>query len=118
MKDKLEKIFHRQKSLNEKLYGEDVNVILDQRFINLNIMALYDEVGEVMRETAWKNPEYTPFGWKTQSELNIEGFKEELVDTLHFFINLCISAGMGPDELFERYERKNDKNHKRKEDGY
>jgi len=115
--DRLDQIFNKQLVLQNKLYG-DKDLVLNQEYINLHIMAIYDEIGEVMRETAWKNPKYTPFGWKTSQEINQERFKEELVDVLHFFINLCISSDMGSDELFDRYKNKNSVNHKRKDVGY
>ena len=117
MNDRLNKFYEKQLNLQEKLYEID-ELVLNQSYINLNIMALFDEVSEVLRETAWKNPKYTPFGWKTKSEINQENLKEELVDVLHFFINMCIASGMGPDELFERYINKNKENHERKDSGY
>jgi len=115
--DKLKLIFDKQANLQDKLYGLD-NLIKNQEFINVNILAMLDELSEVLRETEWKNPNKIKYGWKKTQKFNEENFKEELVDLLHFFINLCIASGMDDNELLFRYINKNKVNHKRKESGY
>ena len=88
------------------------------QFINQMILALHEEAVEIMRESAYKNPDFVPFGWKKNQIFNEDLFKEELVDMLHFFVNLCLVVNMSPDELFNRYCNKNKENHTRQENNY
>ena len=41
--------------------------------------------------------------------------KEELVDILHFYIGMCIDAGMTAEELFQIYLAKNQENYDRQQ---
>jgi len=121
MKDKLDKIFEKQYELQLKLGTIDkINSSpqMRQQFINQMILALHEEAVEIMRETSYKNPEYVPFGWKKNQHENTEKFKEEIIDIIHFVLNLCIVSGMKPDEIFEKYMNKNKENGERKENGY
>ena len=120
-KDKLDLIYKYQKELQESLgiYKKiGTSKKMKQQYINQNILALHEEATEIMRETAYKNPKYMPFGWKKNQKFNNEKFKEEIIDIIHFVINLCIISGMDSEEIFNRYLNKNKENHKRKEDNY
>ena len=119
--DKLDKIFKLQNDLQKKMPG--VDKVLDdpsytQMYINEMILAMLDELGEVLRETAWKNPDLVPYGWKKHQKYDKEKFKEELVDLLHFFVNLCLVSGMNSEELYARYCGKREENISRQERGY
>jgi len=121
MTDKLDSIYKHQYDLQEKL--GTLNKIKEspqmrQQFINQMILALHEESTEIMRETAYKNPDFMPFGWKKTQVENPEKFKEEIIDIIHFIMNLAIVSGMKPDEIHERYLNKNKENYKRKQDGY
>jgi dimeric dUTPase (all-alpha-NTP-PPase superfamily) len=121
MEDKLKKIYDHQKELQEslgvyeKISGSEQ---LKQQYINQMLLACHEEVTEIMRETAYKNPDFVPFGWKKGQQFNEENFKEEIIDLIHFVMSLAIVSGMDSDEIFDRYIKKNKKNHKRQEDGY
>ena len=106
-RDRLEELFFRQRSF-QKSMGINMEC---QETITINAIALIDEVMETLRETPWKP-------WKKQQQLNNERMREELVDALHFFINLCLTAGMSADDLYEGYMRKNRVNYKRQKEGY
>jgi len=80
-------------------------------FIRWNVLALEDELHEALAETGWKP-------WATSRHVNEDAFKGELIDAFHFFMNLCIVAGMDGIELTERYAAKWAKNAKRQADGY
>ena len=82
------------------------------------ILALHEEAVEIMRESSYKNPDYVPFGWKKEQKSNNEKFKEEIVDILHFVVNLCLVSGMDSSELHQRYLNKNKENHLRQDNGY
>jgi dimeric dUTPase (all-alpha-NTP-PPase superfamily) len=119
--DALEIIFGYQNKLQERLGTwdkVDSSPQLRQQFINQMVLAMQEETIEIMRETAYKNPEFVPFGWKKTQIGDPDKFKEELVDQLHFFVNLCIVANMGPAELLSRYLAKNAINHTRQDSGY
>ena len=97
IKDKLDEIYNHQKALQVKLGIYDKisdSKSLKQHYINQMILALHEEAVEIMRETAYKNPEFVPFGWKKGQEFNNEKFKEEIIDIIHFVMNLCIISGM------------------------
>ena len=117
----LELVFHYQNKLQERLGTWDKirdNPNLKQQWINQMILAMFEETVEIMRETPYKNPNFVPFGWKKTQIGDPEKLKEELVDLLHFFVNLCIGADLKPDELVQRYLDKNKINHERQDHGY
>ena len=105
-KDKLDLIFERQKQLQDI-----IEVKYDQQYINNMALALMCEIHEILDETEWKP-------WKKQQHFNRDNYKKELVDALHFFVNLCLAKDINVNELFLAYIAKNDENIKRQKDGY
>jgi len=105
--DKLVDIFIKQKMFQDKV-GSDVHSI---SFIKDMTLAAIDELLEALREVSWKP-------WSKKKFFHSTEFKEELVDVLHFFVNLCLAADMSADELYKRYLQKNKINHKRQDEGY
>lgn len=97
--------------------GRDpANLIGEERaeFIRWNILAAIDELMEALAEVRWKP-------WDREDlrgEVDVEAFKKELVDVLHFIANLAIVTGISGDELSEEYLRKVEVNKKRHEIGY
>jgi len=116
--DKLKAIFDKQMSLQTRLGYTQSELLQNQEFININILAMLDELSEALRETQWKNPKVIKYGWKKTQEFNAPKFKDELIDMLHFFVNLCISAGLTHEMLYIRYMSKNRENFKRQDRGY
>lgn len=80
-------------------------------FIRWNVLALEDELHEALQEVGWKP-------WASSNHINRDEYVGELVDALHFFINLCLIVGVNPEELFERFMAKNEKNARRQMEGY
>lgn len=80
-------------------------------FIRWNVLALEDELHEALAETGWKP-------WATSRHLNRVAYLGELVDAFHFFMNLCIVAGITGEEIAQGYYAKRAVNVKRQEDGY
>ena len=114
--DKLETIFDGQNQLIDKYHdieaGRGALVIqrkdfgaIDSRFVQWRIKDLaYRTVEELSEATnCLKNKP-----WK-QSEVmtDKEHFYEELADAFHFFIELCITAGMDAEDLALLYHKKN-----------
>ena len=118
--DKLDDIFGYQMALQQRLgtFEKIVSQSDRQQFINQMILACHEEVVEIMRESAYKNPEYVKFGWKQGQTMNNEKRKEEIVDLVHFVVNLCLITGMSSNELYQRYVNKNKENHQRQDNGY
>ena len=71
-------------------------------------MALIDEVTELLNEINYK-------WWKNKKPINEAAVKEELCDVLHFFVSMCIDAGMSAEELHKIYIEKNRENIARQE---
>ena len=51
-------------------------------------------------------------------EVDREAYKEELVDALHLFFELCLAAGITKEELVIAYLEKGEKNTQRIQNGY
>ena len=112
--DRLAIMLNMQSELQEKSFGtrvEDLEGVDRIQFFKEMRLALEDELGEAMDEMGWKI-------WATSKHFNQEAVKGELVDAWHFFMNLCIVAGMDAEELFERYLKKHNVNVSRQADGY
>jgi dimeric dUTPase (all-alpha-NTP-PPase superfamily) len=117
----LNDIFEHQRALQERftapIHSGD-NAGCKQEYTNVMLLALFDEIAEVMRETAWKNPELIPFGWKKGQAFDRDKYVKELADVLHFFVNLCLVRDITAREIHNAYLGKNRENHKRKDHGY
>ena len=117
--DKLDDMLACQKELQLRLAYPKIKCRADkQQYINQMILALHEEAVEIMRETAYKNPEYVKFGWKKGQSMDNEKFKEEIVDLWHFVMNLILISGMDGDDFYGRYKAKHAENHKRQDKGY
>lgn len=119
--DMLTKMYSKQYTLQKRLgILEKINnsKTSKQNYINQMLLACHEELTEIMRETNYKNPDFVEFGWKRTQIENPKQFKEEIIDLVHFVLNLCIASGMNADEIFSQYSNKNDINHKRQDDKY
>ncbi len=104
--DKLDTLFKMQAALD--------GYIRDKRNLNYSrgewvckkAQALSVELSEVLEEAQYK-------WWKNYGEIDEAKLKEEIVDVLHFFLGMCIDAGLTSDELFEIYLKKNKENYDR-----
>ena len=67
---------------------------------------MLSELAELIAEVNFK-------WWKNPRPVDTDNVREELVDILHFFVGMCNRSGMGSDELFARYIKKNEENFKR-----
>ena len=117
----LKTIMNTQKALQERLGYNFENMTDEQRAIFMRDHRGYlaDEVAEALYEM----PFYK--SWKDYSKMSDEDkqaawqkVKMELVDALHFFVNLLLAAGFTADELYKMYMAKNQENHRRQDAGY
>lgn len=111
--ERLTDILTRQAAL-EALYGHTYplgDAELSETVRN-TVLALTDELHEVLHETHWK-----PWA-NTNGMRNREAYVEELADCMHFFAVLCLAGGVTGAELHEAYVKKNEENQRRIANGY
>ena len=104
--DKLDHIFELQKKLQEKIKFERHLQFTHEEWIQKQTLAMLSELAELLEEVNFK-------WWKNPHELNQQNLHEELSDILHFFISMCLEAGMTADDLYNVYVGKNQENHAR-----
>ena len=97
--------------IDPDMFGE-----IDHRYVQWRIKDLAFRCIEEMTE-ATNTLKNKP--WK-QSEVPTDKvhFYEELADAFHFFIELCITAGMNAEDLARMYHRKNAVNQFRQRSNY
>ena len=91
---------------------------LHQQYVNQMVLALVEEAVEIAKASGHKNPDFVPFGWKKTQKPDAEEAKKEIVDAMHFVLNLAIAFKMTPVELWTKFVEKNDENEKRRTGGY
>jgi dimeric dUTPase (all-alpha-NTP-PPase superfamily) len=88
---------------------------LDDRKVQARIHELF---GYLIRELAEAMQELKLKPWKKSGELTVtENFVEEMADSFHFFVEMCITAGMSAEDLHRAYFRAHRKNVDRIEGG-
>lgn len=110
----LTQIMARQKHAQKESHGIDLDALTTEErveFIRWNVLALEDELHEALAETSWRP-------WAKSTHINKDAFTGELVDALHFLVNLFLVVGATSDEVSERYFAKRAKNDKRQAEGY
>ncbi len=110
----LREVFDRQLLLQTQSMGVDLIALNDEArvdYIRTMILALEDELHEALAEVGWKP-------WATNRSINREAFGNELVDALHFLVNLFLVAGWSHHDVIDAYFEKADRNAKRQADGY
>ena len=103
VRDKLDVIFELQKSLDEDIAARRNLDHTPEEWIRMAVLAMVSELAELLDEVNFK-------WWKNPKPINEESLHGELVDILHFFISMCIRAGMSPESLYEGYIAKNREN--------
>lgn len=107
MQDKLDIIFEMQKAFDQEVIDRRHLDVSDKSvWMQRKILALLTELTEVLDEVNYK-------WWKNPKEIDYDKVKEELIDVLHFFISMCITAGMDADEMLRCYLAKNKENYAR-----
>lgn len=105
--DKLEEIFRLQQGFQDKLKAErDLTEIPMEQWLQKQTLAMLSELAELLEEVNFK-------WWKNPHEIKEASIREELSDILHFFVSMCIEAGMSAEDLYQTYTRKNEENFRR-----
>jgi len=134
MPDKLDELFASQSFLNDAIFakrglrGQDGQILSTSRLVELAraqgvapgsdtavwlanyLRALQDEARELGEEVPWK--------WWSKQNLDMEAIRVEIVDILHFWISLALTAGLDADETLRLYRLKNEVNLRRQDEGY
>ncbi|MCY0879817.1 MAG: dUTPase [Firmicutes bacterium] len=108
MKDRLEDIFFWQQRFNETLRRERHLDYDAATWLQKEALALIVELGEVLEEARYK-------WWKNAEPIQLDKLHEELVDVLHFFVSMCIDAGLDAEALYQGYLAKNRENFRRQQ---
>lgn len=112
--DRLSYMYELQRELQAEAYGKDPTELEgDERlqFAKDMHIALTDELHEALGEIGWKP-------WATSKHFEEDAYKAELVDAWHFFMNLMLVARMTPEDLFQGYTKKRQRNIERQLEGY
>ena len=105
--DRLDEIFRMQKALNDDIIARrHLEGISDTEWIQKQTLAMLSEMAELLNEVNFK-------WWKNKRPVNTEALQDELVDVLHFFVSMCLRAGMSAEDLYRKYCEKNKENFNR-----
>ena len=107
--DKLDEIFAKQKELDEYIKKARGLEFKKEEWMQKKCLALIAEIAEFLDEVNYK-------WWKNEKEINETAVKAELSDIFHFFVSLCIDAGMTGEELHKYYIEKNEENRNRQKE--
>ncbi len=101
--DKLDRIFELQEMLDTDIATRRHLNYTPEEWIQKDVLAITAELGELLNEVNFK-------WWKNPKEMDAAAIKEELIDVLHFFVSMCIRAGMSAEEMYQIYCGKNQEN--------
>ena len=101
--DRLEEIFAMQRALDQDIQSRRKLDFTPEEWIQKDVLAITAELGELLSEVNFK-------WWKNPKPVNEAAVKEELIDVLHFFVSMCLRAGMSAEEMYELYMAKNKEN--------
>lgn len=101
--DKLDEIFTLQAELNREIREKRNLQYTQTEWIQKLTLATLSELAELLDEVNFK-------WWKNPKPVNERLVKEELIDILHFFVSMCLDAGMKPEEMHRMYIEKHQEN--------
>ena len=132
--DKLDTLFAMQAELNDRIFAKKDIRDREGRVLTMDtlraeaaagglgpnskvnewlgkyLQALEDESRELRDELLWK--------WWSKDHLDMQNIRVEIIDQLHFWISLAMTAGLDAESVFRVYLQKNAVNHQRQESGY
>ena len=101
--DKLDDIFRLQADLNKEIRETRHLSFTREEWIQKLTLAMLSELAELLDEANFK-------WWKNPKQVDEHFVKEELIDILHFFVSMCLDAGMTPGEMHRLYLEKHQEN--------
>ena len=102
-----------QKSLNERIgvFTDGMSEADKTKWVLNNTRAMTQEMAELTDSVPWK-------WWAKYQKFDEQNARVEVVDLLHFLISLAQVLGMGADDVFAAYVKKNEVNLRRQDSGY
>ena len=134
MADKLDQLFALQLELNDRIFAKkDIRdnggkiltmaTLMEEaqkaglgpntkvnEWLGKYLAALDDESRELKEELLWK--------WWSKDHLDMQNIRVEIIDQLHFWMSLAMTAGLDAEAVFRIYMQKNAVNHARQENDY
>lgn len=110
----LQDAINAQYELQKNSFGADpksLDINDSLEWIRWNVLALEDELHELLAETGWKP-------WAKSKHINRDAYVSELVDAFHFLMNLMIVVDCDADEFLAKYAEKRGLNAQRQAEGY
>ena len=99
--DPLDMIFKHQKELSEKYHSiEKENGVLIHDKIPVDIDSYTGQLR--LKDFMWRTVEELGEAMLVSDTLEKDHFKEELADTLHFLVELCLLANVTPDMIVSK----------------
>ncbi len=132
--DKLDRLFAMQSELNDRIFakkdlrdreghvltmatlkrvagGEALGPNTEvNEWLGKYLTAMDDESRELREELLWK--------WWSKDTLDMQNIRVEIIDQLHFWMSLALTAGLTSESVFDIYMQKNAINHRRQEQDY
>jgi dimeric dUTPase (all-alpha-NTP-PPase superfamily) len=111
--DQLRELFRMQQALNERIGVKTSGMSEEEKtkWILNYCRAMTQEIAELTDSVPWK-------WWAKYQKFDAQNARVEVVDLFHFLISLAQVLGMGADDVFAAYVKKNEVNFKRQESGY
>lgn len=114
--DRLAQIIRLQREFQEDIlgHGDLTRMHLTDRaadYFRTQAFALVAELGEASNEIGWKP-------WATARFLHHKRYRKELIDALHFLVNLMLLDGMTAEDIYSGYIEKQIINRQRQANGY
>lgn len=100
-----------QQRLDLPAFPWDLSAEQKQQLTKEHVLAGIVEATEVLDQVNWKP-------WKAAKQVNKPHLQEEVVDLMHFTMNLVVLWFDSWDEFMQMYRIKNDENHRRQDRGY
>ena len=100
-------------------FVEDVDLMVRTAHIKEHLLALNAETIELLDMLPWKP--WKSYSLKDSIQLPRENLIEaryEAIDILHFWMNIAMLLGMGPDMIYDMFMRKQKENRDRQTRGY
>jgi dimeric dUTPase (all-alpha-NTP-PPase superfamily) len=111
--DMLAHIFELQEKLGKRIGVDPTNFTEKERteWVLNYARAMQQEIAELIDSLPWK-------WWANYQRLDLQNARVEVVDVLHFLVATALTLGMGPNDLYEVFCKKNAMNHARQDRGY
>ena len=112
-KDMLQDLFDKQMALNHRIGVDPASMDEEEKakWVLNYTRAASQELAELIDSVPWK-------WWAKYQEFDEQNARVEVVDLFHFIISLAQVLGMDAQDVHDLYNKKNQLNFKRQDDGY